>query len=234
MDERRRKAIELLLNGMTVTEAAKQIGMEPREVGIWTREPEFAAVLSRHRRENRQALSHALDIGAREAVDVLRGLITDEKSDADTRLKASATLLKFSKQSPPGIDIVRDVPTKGAEVLPFPTIAKGPDAHPGLSQVVHREVRFADLAYIGDRSLQILVKQISREDLIHSLMGMDPAMRALFLSNVSRRKSDDLVEEIDALGELNPETMETAQARVIETAIQLAEAGHIYMPPARG
>ena len=100
-----------------------------------------------------------------------------------------------------------------------------------LSDLLRRRmVVFIDLKRLPDRAIQTLLKNVERETLVLALRGATPDMRTLFLSNMSTRAGQDLVDEIDLLGPVPRTNVTKAQEQIVETAMRLAEDGALQLP----
>lgn len=97
-------------------------------------------------------------------------------------------------------------------------------------QLRRRMVVFEDLAQLNGRSVQVLLKQVEREDLLAALKGAEPEMRELFLSNVSKRAAEDMREEIEIMEDLPRSRVRAAQEAIVAAAMKLAEDNSIYLP----
>ena len=102
---------------------------------------------------------------------------------------------------------------------------------PDLSDLLRKRMLvFSDLLSMPDRSIQTILKNVEREALVVALRGAEPAVRALFLKNMSSRASQDMAEEIELLGPVPRSSVEKAQEEIVETVMRLAEDGVVNMP----
>ncbi len=88
---------------------------------------------------------------------------------------------------------------------------------------------FEDCMRLDDRSLQSLLKEVAREDLILSLKTANPVLRDKIFSNVSSRAAEILKEDMSATGPVRLKDVETAQARVIATLRELEAEGKVVI-----
>lgn len=88
---------------------------------------------------------------------------------------------------------------------------------------------FEDCMRLDDRSLQTLLKEVAREDLILSLKTANPVLRDKIFSNISSRAAEILKEDMTATGPVRLKDVETAQARVIATLRELEAEGKLVV-----
>jgi flagellar motor switch protein FliG len=102
---------------------------------------------------------------------------------------------------------------------------------PDLSDMLRRRmVIFEDLESMTDRSIQTVLKNIDRETLVVALRGAATTTRELFLKNMSTRAGQDLRDEMDLLGPVPRQAVQSAQEQIVETVMRLAEDGLVQLP----
>jgi len=105
------------------------------------------------------------------------------------------------------------------------------DQDPDLADSLRRRmIVFEDLVQLTNMAVQVVLKQVDRDDLILSLKGASPALVDLFLANVSSRAAQDIREEMEIMGPVPRSRIRAAQERVVAAALTLAEEGSIYLP----
>ena len=90
-------------------------------------------------------------------------------------------------------------------------------------------VVFEDLRQLDRRSMQTLLKNIDKDEMLKALKGADPDMVDFFLSNVSKRQAADIAEELEIMGGLQKAAIREAQESIVSEAIKLSEEGLIYL-----
>ena len=100
MQPKQQLALDLMLAGHTTTEVAAQIGVRRETVWRYTQDPDFAAEVSRRRAERRLAVHAELDAGVREAVQMLRGLVSDPEAPHGARVRAATALMDRAGLTP--------------------------------------------------------------------------------------------------------------------------------------
>jgi len=91
-------------------------------------------------------------------------------------------------------------------------------------------VVFEDLLDLSGRSVQVLVKEVAREDLLIALKWASPEIQDLFFANVSRRAAEDLRDDMTLLSHQPRVRVRAAQEHVVSVALKLSETGAIYLP----
>ena len=105
------------------------------------------------------------------------------------------------------------------------------DDEPDLSEALRkRMVVFDDLRMLSDRSVQTLLKNVQRENLVISLRGVNPELANLVLSNMSSRAAQDIRDEVDLLGPVPKATVDAAQEAIVQTMMELADDGVLQLP----
>jgi flagellar motor switch protein FliG len=88
---------------------------------------------------------------------------------------------------------------------------------------------FDDLINVDDRSLQTMMREISSETLILALKGTNNALKEKFLSNMSKRASEMLRDDMEAKGPVKLTEVEGAQKEILQIASRLEAAGQIQL-----
>lgn len=100
------------------------------------------------------------------------------------------------------------------------------------SQPLADEIRalmfvFDDLIQLDDRSLQELLKEVSKEDLPLALRGANPEVQDKFFKNMSKRAADMLKDDMETKGPVKISNVEKAQQNVLKVCRKLEEEGRI-------
>lgn len=88
---------------------------------------------------------------------------------------------------------------------------------------------FEDLQHIPRESLSQLVGRINREVLPLALKGASEQLRVAFLGTMSERVGKMLSDEIASLGPVRVKDVDAAQAEIVQTAKEMADAGEIEL-----
>lgn len=86
---------------------------------------------------------------------------------------------------------------------------------------------FEDIVKLDDRSMQAVLKGVEDADLALALRGVSEEVREKVLANVSERRSEMLVEEIEYQPPQRKSVVEEAQGRIVAEVRRLEESGEI-------
>ena len=93
---------------------------------------------------------------------------------------------------------------------------------------------FDNLMSLNDKGFQRLIREISTENLVIALKGVDSTLADRFFSNMSERAADILRDDMDAKGPVKLSDVEAAQKQIIQQAQALADEGEIMIGKAAG
>lgn len=88
---------------------------------------------------------------------------------------------------------------------------------------------FDDLVRLDSRSMQELMKEVNKEELIFALRATKEETKDQFFSNMSDRAATLLREDMEAKGPVKISEVEKAQQNILKTAKRLADAGTINL-----
>ena len=88
---------------------------------------------------------------------------------------------------------------------------------------------FADIVSLEDRAVQMVLRQVDSAVLATALKSVPQVVRDKVLSNVSERARQDLVDEIEVLGQVRKAAVEEAQASIVQIIRQLEESGQLVV-----
>ncbi len=88
---------------------------------------------------------------------------------------------------------------------------------------------FEDCIQLDNRSMQALLKEVAREDLLLALKTASPALSEKIFANVSSRAAEILREDMAASGPARLKDVEAAQARVVATLRELEAEGKVVI-----
>jgi flagellar motor switch protein FliG len=104
---------------------------------------------------------------------------------------------------------------------------------PELAEKIRNEMFvFDDVASLDDRTLQQILRNVAPKELAIALKTAPDEVRDKFLSNVSERAAQDVLEEIELLGPTRVSQVEAAQSAIVKTVRELESSGEIVL--ARG
>jgi len=86
---------------------------------------------------------------------------------------------------------------------------------------------FEDILHFDDRTVQLIINELEKADLVMALKGVGEGLSKKFFKNMSNRASAMLEEDIEALGPVPLKDVKEAQQKVIRKIKQLEEEGQI-------
>jgi flagellar motor switch protein FliG len=104
------------------------------------------------------------------------------------------------------------------------------DSAPEVAETIRNlMLTFEDLIRLDNRGLQLLLKEVAREDLMLALKTASPAMQEKVFANISARAAEILQEDMSTMGPVRLKDVEKAQANIITVARRLAEEQKIQL-----
>ena len=88
---------------------------------------------------------------------------------------------------------------------------------------------FENLMSLDDRGMQRLIREISVDNLVIALKGVDDELQEKFFKNMSSRAADMLKEDLEAKGPVKLADVELQQKEIVGVASQLAADGEIFI-----
>ena len=88
---------------------------------------------------------------------------------------------------------------------------------------------FEDLIRLDNRGMQVVLKEIPREDLMLALKTASPAMRDKIFGNISQRAAEILKEDMGSMGPVRLKDVEKAQTNIIVVVRRLQEEQKITL-----
>ncbi len=88
---------------------------------------------------------------------------------------------------------------------------------------------FDNLADVDDRGIQVLLREVSSDNLVLALKGTDDTIKSKIFKNMSQRAADMLRDDLENRGPVKLSEVEAAQKEIITIARRLAEEGQISL-----
>lgn len=88
---------------------------------------------------------------------------------------------------------------------------------------------FDNLVDVDDRGIQMLLREISSENLIVALKGADEGVKDKILSNMSKRAATMLRDDMEAKGPVRLSEVEAAQKEILSVARRMADSGELIL-----
>ena len=95
------------------------------------------------------------------------------------------------------------------------------------SDIKEQMFLFEDILHFDDRTVQLIINEMEKADMVMGLKGVEEALANKFLKNMSNRAADMLREDMDALGPVPLKDVKEAQQRIIKKIKELEEDGQI-------
>lgn len=88
---------------------------------------------------------------------------------------------------------------------------------------------FADLEVVDDRSIQTLLREISSDQLLLALRGVNDELKEKIFKNMSKRGSEMLRDDLSASAPAKLSDVENSQKEILAVAKRLSDAGQITL-----
>ncbi|BBL58103.1 flagellar motor switch protein FliG [Methylomonas koyamae] len=88
---------------------------------------------------------------------------------------------------------------------------------------------FGDLINVDDRGIQTLLREVSTDQLLLALRGVEAALRDKVFANMSRRAAEMLRDDLEAAPPARLSEVEAAQKDILAIAKRLADAGELSL-----
>lgn len=99
---------------------------------------------------------------------------------------------------------------------------------PQVAQEIKEQMfLFEDIIHFDSKTIQIVINELDKADMVMGLKGVDEELSMKFLGNMSSRAADMLREDMEALGPVPLKEVKDAQNRIIKKIKDLEDAGQI-------
>ncbi|MCK5777645.1 MAG: flagellar motor switch protein FliG [Rhodospirillales bacterium] len=88
---------------------------------------------------------------------------------------------------------------------------------------------FDDLVRVDASGIQLLLRQVEKDQLAIALKGSSEEVKELFFANMSERAGKMMKEDMDAMGAVRLKDVDEAQSGIVQTAKALSDAGEIVI-----
>ena len=88
---------------------------------------------------------------------------------------------------------------------------------------------FDDLMRVDATGIQLLLRQVEKDQLAIALKGAADSVKELFFANMSERAGKMMKEDMDAMGAVRLKDVEEAQSAVVQVAKALSDSGEIVI-----
>jgi flagellar motor switch protein FliG len=88
---------------------------------------------------------------------------------------------------------------------------------------------FDDLARVDGAGIQMLLRQVEKDQLGLALKGAAEEVSGLFFANMSERAGKMMKEDMEAMGAVRLKDVDEAQAAIVSVAKALSDSGEIVI-----
>jgi flagellar motor switch protein FliG len=96
-------------------------------------------------------------------------------------------------------------------------------------QIQDKMFVFADLTSVDDRGIQTLLREVSTDQLLIALRGVNETLKEKIFGNMSKRAAEMLRDDLEAAAPTKLSEVEQAQKDILSIAKKLAESGEIML-----
>lgn len=96
-------------------------------------------------------------------------------------------------------------------------------------QIQDKMFVFADLVDVDDRGIQTLLREVSTDQLLLALRGVDDKLKNKIFGNMSKRAAEMLRDDLEAAPPSKLSDVELAQKEILAIARKLADSGEIML-----
>ena len=242
------KATEILNN---ITSPGEELGggletvrmLEPRAVASFliNEHPQTAAIVIAHLEapmasqtirempeEQRMEIIHRLATLERVSPQVIREL--DEALQTEFRSSGAISGSKLG-----GVETAAHIMGSLDRATETSILTAMDEVDPDMANEI-RNLRFTyeDITKVDDQGIQMVLKEISQEDLLISLKTASEGLREKWFNNMSERAGLMLKEDLESLGPTKISEVEKAQQKIIGVCKKLEEDGKIVIGGAGG
>lgn len=186
--------------------------------------PQSAELMSRLAPERQADVALRIAMMDRTSPEVVR-LVEDEISRRMGSLLASPEL-----SSAGGVETLVEIINRASRPTEKSILESLSASDPELAEKVRSQMFvFEDIVIVDDRSMQLVLREVSTADLAAALKGVRDDVRDKVMRNLSERAALDLGDEIELLGPVRAAAVGEAQARVVAALRAMEESGQIVI-----
>jgi flagellar motor switch protein FliG len=129
-----------------------------------------------------------------------------------------------------GVEVVASILNQLDRTLESEILEKIEETKPELAERIKQLMfTFEDLMGLDDKSIQVLLKEISSEDLSMALKGASDSLKEKIFVNMSERAAKMLREDLEAMGPVRVSDVEKSQVKIAMITKKLGEEGKIML-----
>jgi flagellar motor switch protein FliG len=198
------QAIALVLANLSARKAADVLGALPEAL-----RPDVVQRIARLQSVPDELL---VDVG-----DVLHGLV---QGMGGARQETGTT----------GARLAAEILNVAGAAIGDPIFAHLDEHAPEVGETIRQlMLTFEDLIRLDNRGMQMVLKEVQREDLMRALKTASPGMRDKIFANLSQRAADILKDDMSTMGPVRLKEVEKAQAAIVATVRRLESEQRITL-----
>ncbi len=129
-----------------------------------------------------------------------------------------------------GVEVVATILNQMDRTLESELLGRLEEVSPDLAEKIRQLMfTFEDLVQLDDKSIQVLLKEVSSEEIGLALKGASDSMKDKIFANMSERASAMLKEDLEAMGPVRLSDVEKAQVKIAMIAKKLEGEGKIIL-----
>lgn len=129
-----------------------------------------------------------------------------------------------------GVEVVASILNQMDRKLESELLDKIEEADPSLAERIRQLMfTFEDLLKVDDKGMQVILKEITSEDVALALKGASDGIKEKIFGNMSERASAMLKEDLEAMGPVRVADVERAQVKIAMIAKKLESEGKIIL-----
>jgi flagellar motor switch protein FliG len=201
---------------------------------IGNEHPQIVAFIVAHLPSNTAALVLS-GLSEAQRADVLSRIIHLEAFSPEVITEIEGILMSkmssmrgLGNQKVGGLQVAIDLLNQMDRTTMNAALAKIAEEDVELAEDINKRLfSFDDLASMDDRGLQVLLKEVGRDDLLLALKTSNEEIRSRIFRNMSERAAQMLREDLEALGPVRLRDVEKAQQAIIAVARKLEAEGKL-------
>lgn len=129
-----------------------------------------------------------------------------------------------------GVEMVAGILNQMDRTLEGELLGKVEESDPDLAEKIRQLMfTFEDLIQLDDKSVQVLLKEVSSDEISVALKGASDTMKNKMFSNMSERAAAMLKEDLEAMGPVRLSDVEKGQVKIAMIAKKLESEGKIIL-----
>jgi len=130
-----------------------------------------------------------------------------------------------------GIDKVVDIINNMSQGADRPILSYIEETDNDMAEEIRKSMfTFEDLVNLPGRTMQVVLREVTNNQLTLALKSASESMRNFIFQNISERAAEMIQEDLEAMGPVKLSEVETTQQAIVKTALRLEDEGKIVIP----